>query len=523
VSETLPSTTPISRPNPPPWGGALAAWGVSAALAATWLVLARGSLLALLGLLLVAGLAFALWRLPLRWPAVGLLLIALLLDDPSARPFAGEWASPLASLAELFYENLHKFTGVEALRFSLLEVLVVGLLGLALARRLAGTAARDEAAPVPPLFTATVAGSLAALLLLLVWGLVRGGDFRSALWQLRQLLFLPLVTLLFLVSLRGTRDLRLLGTVLVGSALAKTALGLWIYETVFRPRNTQPPYVTTHSDSMLFALAFVAIVVSWNERRSRRSRGLLLLAGPLLLLAMKINNRRLVFVEVAAALALIFPLVPWTSLKRNVARIVILAVPLGALYLAVGWNSTARVFRPVQMVRSIAQPEVNRSTAMRDIENYNLTVTFRSNPIIGLGFGHPYVEQVRADDISQIFSLYRYIPHNSVLGLWAFCGLLGFAALWLPMLTGLFLAIRSYPLAVVPLQRTAALTVAGMVVIHLLQAWGDMGTQAWTGVFLMGACLAAGAQLAVEVGAYPGPRRWRASGSSLEPGQETAP
>jgi O-antigen ligase len=130
--------------------------------------------------------------------------------------------------------------------------------------------------------------------------------------------------------------------------------------------------------------------------------------------------------------------------------------------------------------------------------------------LLGTGFGHEYVEQVRADDISHAFALYRYIPHNSILGIWAFTGLVGFTALWLPMMMGLFMAARAYRRATRPLVRAGLLTVAAMVVIHLIQAWGDMGIQAWPGVFLMGACIALAGQLAVELGAYPAPPARRA-------------
>ncbi len=510
------------RPPTRPDRATLLAWGGSAALAAALLTVSGGNPAVVAGLVLAAVVGWAIWRLPLYVPATGLLLATQLIDDPASSPGGGVWVSPIAPVAELLYDNLHKFTGISALRFSILDLMVVGLLLLALLRRILGTAAREGVAPAPAPFTAVVVGAFLALLVSLAWGLSRGGDFRSSLWQLRQLLALPLVTLLFLVSLRGPRDLKLLGTVLIGAGLAKTALAVWITETVFRPQNVRPPFVTTHADSMLFALAFIAVLAMWNEQRTRRTWTLLLVAGPLLLLAMKVNNRRLVFVEAAAALVMIFPLLPWTHLKRKVMRAVILSIPVGILYLAVGWNSTAKIFAPVKIVRSIAEPETDRSTAMRDIENYNLTVTFRTNPLLGVGFGHPYVEQVKADDISMIFPLYRYIPHNSVLAIWAFCGTAGFAAIWLPMLAGLFLAARTYRRSGEPIHRAAALTAGSMVVIHLIQAWGDMGIQAWSGVFLMAACLASVAQLAVAVGAYPAPRRRLAPGTSLAPGPGAA-
>ena len=158
-------------------------------------------------------------------------------------------------------------------------MLILAFLGLALLRWLLGRNGHGPRSPAaaPAPMMAAVAGAAVVLLFLHAWGLARGGDFKNSLWQIRQLLFLPLVTMMFMVSLRGSRDLKVLAAILIGVALLKSGLGIYITETVFRPRNARPTYVTTHADSMLFALAFVAVATGWYEYRSRRAWLLLLL------------------------------------------------------------------------------------------------------------------------------------------------------------------------------------------------------------------------------------------------------
>jgi hypothetical protein len=81
-------------------------------------------------------------------------------------------------------------------------------------------------------------------------------------------------------------------------------------------------------------------------------------------------------------------------------------------------------------------------------------------------------------------------------------GPVGFLLLWSLFLTGIFLAARSHHLAKNPLQRCAAAVSLCAQVLFLIQAWGDMGTQNWSGAWLMGAALASAGRLAVETGAW---------------------
>jgi hypothetical protein len=180
-----------------------------------------------------------------------------------------------------------------------------------------------------------------------------------------------------------------------------------------------------------------------------------------------------------------------------------MALPLVVVYVAVGWNSKSTLFAPVQLFRSVedAGADVDRSTLFRDLENYNLLATMRYYPLVGTGFGRPYNEVVQLDDIS-FFKEYRFLPHNSVLGLWGFCGALGFTGLWVSLVVGIFFALRSYYWARIPEERVAAFAALGMVLIYQIQAWGDIGFSEKKSIFLVSAALAVAGQVAVSTGAW---------------------
>jgi O-antigen ligase len=212
-------------------------------------------------------------------------------------------------------------------------------------------------------------------------------------------------------------------------------------------------------------------------------------------------------VEVAAVLSTLY-LVGWrTSLKRWLIRSVLVVMPVLLLYVAVGWNSSASMFSPVKSLRTVGDSE-NGSTLFRDLENYNLVLTMRIAPIMGVGFGQPFAETVTTPDIS-FFKEYRYQPHNSVLGLWGFMGWIGFTGLFMTVVVGVFLAARSYSHARSPFDRAAAFTAMGMVLIYLIQCYGDIGFSDRATVFLVGPALAVAGQLALTTGAWstrPPPR-----------------
>ena len=144
----------------------------------------------------------------------------------------------------------------------------------------------------------------------------------------------------------------------------------------------------------------------------------------------------------------------------------------------------------------------NSSTLSRDIENLNLVFTFQAHPIVGSGFGHEYLEVIPAVDLGHIFTVFRYMPHNSVLWLLGAAGLIGFTVYWLFMVVGMYLSVRTYRHATGSLERVTALTAATVIISHGLQAYGDMALQSWMASILLAVFLGMVAVLAVKTGAW---------------------
>jgi hypothetical protein len=77
------------------------------------------------------------------------------------------------------------------------------------------------------------------------------------------------------------------------------------------------------------------------------------------------------------------------------------------------------------------------------------------------------------------------LPHNSLLGLYAFGGYGGFSLQYMLLAMILFFAMRVYRFSREKTHRVVALTTAAATTVYLRQAWGDLGLGSWSGVFLL--------------------------------------
>jgi O-antigen ligase len=192
--------------------------------------------------------------------------------------------------------------------------------------------------------------------------------------------------------------------------------------------------------------------------------------------------------------------------KRALNRFALIAIPVLALYVAMGWEQASSVFAPVQVLRSLTDSTLDSSTRWRDVENWNLAMSIREHPILGLGLGHEYTEFIRGDDISSVFADFKGWPHNSVLGLILFAGPVGFTAMWSLFGCVVFLAVRSYRMARVPDDRTVAMSCIATVIVSAVLAFGDTGAHHAQYRVLVSLALAISGKLAVVTGAWPSAR-----------------
>jgi hypothetical protein len=446
---------------------------------------------------------WALLRMPLRWPFFALVGLVMLADIVPAELPGGMWYPVTYPLMRVLLENLNKLVGIEALRFSGMELFILVLGTLAAFRSAAGQRMdRVGRLPSAGLMGLFLAIEFVGVIALEGWGIARGGaDVRQSLWQIRYLLWLPLLSALAMYALRNMRDFRTLLHVVTVAAAIKVAVGLHFYVTLARPLGRTPQTVTSHADTVLWVVVLALWAASVAEKPTARRLVPAALVWGWLLLGIVINNRRTAYVSLAAAMFLLVALQP-RRVKRLLIRIGIAALPLFLVYLAAGTRRKTGIFAPAASLMSVIRQD-DSSSGTRDIENFNLVSTLKQSRLFGSGWGHEYVELVRAYDISGFFAQYRFIPHNSVLWLWSVGGVIGFTALWLHLGVGAFLAARVHRFARSADERVAAYAVLAVIVCYALQAWADMGVQSWTATSLLACSYAIAAKLAVSTGAWP--------------------
>jgi O-antigen ligase len=219
------------------------------------------------------------------------------------------------------------------------------------------------------------------------------------------------------------------------------------------------------------------------------------------LLGIVLNNRRLAFVSLSAAPLVVYLAMRPSKRKRRVTVALAVLVPLLAAYVLVGSeiDSPSPLRKPAKLVASVMD-QADASSQSREIENENLIYTLHQMPLIPKGFGHEYDYSPNNPpvDLGTLFENYRYIAHNGVLWIWSLAGVVGFSLLWfLYPLTGTF-AMRSYRETASPLERSAALALLSVVVVAIVQIWGDQGFNSYMTLLTFGVAFAVAARLSVR-------------------------
>jgi hypothetical protein len=449
-------------------------------------------------------LAYAMTRLKLTQSVRTYLTLALFIEPFSEVMFHdanGYWDSVLWPAAVAFYGTLKEWSGLPGASLPVFFFVTAGLFYRASIARRVTVASRPPrfAKNLLLLFLATVVG-------LSLLGLARGGGVEPTFRQTVHLMQLPLIAGVFLYALRVPEDLPSLGTIYVTVALTRAVLVAYVYFAVCMPQGIteipgSPEWCTTHSDSILFVSAILVVVTHAFEQRTKRAIVRSALVTLALVFAIVLNNRRLAFVSLLIAPAIIYLALPRSRRKRRVTAVLAIVAPLAIAYVLVGGeaDSTLPFFKPAKLVMSVFDQK-DASSLSRDIENENLIYTLRQSPVLSTGFGFEYLSSPNNPpvDLSEVFKNYRFIAHNGVLWIWSLGGLVGFTLLWLIFPIAGTLALRGYHRARAPIERSAALTSLGAVAVCVVQIWGDQGLNGYITPVTFGVAFAVATRLAAQ-------------------------
>jgi hypothetical protein len=373
----------------------------------------------------------------LRWLRTAFLIIvgaALALESESSSE------DPLAWIGFYFHSNVSswldcsikdcslKFADVKVI-LSVLEIslLAVFVLWLLVARKQRKYFRFDKGTLLIPLLV--FAGMLG---LGLLNGVSRGGgDLTIALWEVRG--FLMMIAMYFLAGIFLTSEDHinsLVWVVFIAAGILATdnILRWWfVYHYV-----SMDDLAYDHIDSvvLVFAALLAINLLLFGGTRNQRRYAMILL--PVIFIAMEVMKRRAAFailgVGVVAMTIIILRLRP-----RLFWQIVVPCLFLAGIYLIIFWNNTGTLGQPARAISSMITPDPRdyASNIYRTIERADILANISTSPILGLGFGQPFLFYFALPDLSW-WPFWHYTPHNAVLWVWLKDGALGFAALmWL--------------------------------------------------------------------------------------------
>jgi hypothetical protein len=438
--------------------------------------------------------------------------------------YCGHWRSPLAVFGPLFVSlpGIH----LVAWQVLLLALAPLGLLWPGAWRRRAWS------------MDAAILASFASVTVTFLWGWMRGGSAYNAYYQLWRFLVALLVAAVLLSVVRTSRHLKALGITLMMAALVRATLVIYfywahVYEQV-RPDLISegtcllwpPPHMTTHDDSLLFVAGSLT-AISWALASGKPRAWIAgILVSAHLSYAMILNNRRLAWIELLLVLALAYLVLPRGKVHRRVSQVLLVGVPVVLLYFVVGWDRPGAVFAPVRALSTAGSNEDASSLArLEEIRNLLYTLTTEGNPLLGTGWGQPYqkVTSVYANFGPEWWQ-YRYLPHNSLLGMAVFGGLVGIFGMWLVVPVAAFLAIRGYRGSTRAVDRAAAMAALCILPAYGAQCYGDIGLQSLTCGLILAVALAVAGKVSAWGGAPPaGARKGGARGVMAAAAPELIP
>lgn len=265
-------------------------------------------------------------------------------------------------------------------------------------------------------------------------GMAKGGDLRVAIFEMRPLLYIAMVYILATNVLEHSYQYRYLMWTSMLAVFVQSLFSLHYLTGLSQPVRDNLESLTEHGSSIGMNVFIILLFAALAYRGVSGMTRLILLAGAIPVgWVYLLSQRRAAVIGLGTAIILFFVLLFWRQRRTfwKVAPIVTIAA-IG--YTGAFWNSTSDAAFPAQAIKTVIAPDQlsakdQSSDLYRQIENYDLSITIRSSPITGLGFGQKFLRPVPLADISN-FEFYEYMPHNSMLWIWIKIGFAGFVTVF---------------------------------------------------------------------------------------------
>lgn len=327
----------------------------------------------------------------------------------------------------------------------------------------------------------------------LVSGIARGGNVSVALVEARPVVYLPLFYILIVNVCRTRRDYASMFVAAIVGVEISVLLSINYYSNLAQDVRSELNDLNEHGAAISMNLMILMFLTALVYRRvSGRARiGLFILCVPTMFVYI-IAQRRAAIVALGAALIVLAATLAWRQ-RATFWKVVPLATIVIVGYVGAFWNSESAAAFPAQAVKGVVAPDDasasdQSSDLYREIEKFDLSFTVRSSPVIGIGFGNPFLRPIPLPALAESFTLQEYLPHNSLLYIWTKTGFFGFAALFVILARALAMGTSRVRSANSGNDALIAMCAVGFVVMYTVYLYVEVAWEA-RNVFLFALAL----------------------------------
>ena len=277
-------------------------------------------------------------------------------------------------------------------------------------------------------------------LLCVAWGVIRGlasgGTFKIIVLEVRPFWYLFIAYLLAYNLVSNRRHVRFVLWLIILGAGVKSLQGLYIYLVVLHGHLEGHHEIMAHEESFFLGAVILLFVLFFLHHRDHPQYYTTQQLLPLMAIVVIANQRRAAYAALLAG-----SVVAWTLSflvaphgRGRLGTIMRLAVPLAVGYVLAFYRDAEFIARPARAIVSLIYPDpvdivAIHSGLYRAIENHDVISTAMQHPILGWGFGRPFLQPVSLPDIGARDRYYLDSPHNTIFWVWMRLGAVGFAAL----------------------------------------------------------------------------------------------
>lgn len=326
-----------------------------------------------------------------------------------------------------------------------------------------------------------------------VHGLMAGGDFKTSLWEVRPQVYGFILFVMATTLIETRAQVIRVAVVFLLAVAVKALIGDYRYFITLHGVLVNED-IFAHEDSYFLGMFVTATIAAAIWLKNRQVQVLMGLTSALVLVAMLANSRRagVYALAVAAGVVVVLAFRFEPTLRKRIGWLCVGLVVAGVMFVASAWDKQygiqAQLVRPI---RSLVDPSARdySSDQYRVAETANLQLTFKTSPIIGVGFGSPFLILYPMADISGLYPLWNVIPHNSLMWVGMRMGAIGFAGFW--ALIGLAILEGFHILATKqdPLVRTIAAFAIAAVVGEIVVGYADLQLENYRNLIFLGVIL----------------------------------